>query len=142
MAEQLQFEILGHTADFRLRVIGKSLQELFANALKGMSSVIKSEDAFDKQRELTARREIEVGSIDLPALLVDFLNEVLYLTDTTGEVFRDVNFRKFSDIQLEAELFGEKVEEFDKDIKAATHHAIEIKKRPDGYLETTIIFDI
>lgn len=73
---------------------------------------------------------------------MDFLSEVLYQSQINHAVFPEVKFLKFSDIELEAEIFGSEVDIFDEDIKAVTYHELEIKKSPSGGFETIIVFDI
>ncbi|MBI1974838.1 MAG: archease [Parcubacteria group bacterium] len=135
------FEILGHTADLRLRVTGKTEEELFRNALRGMAS-IQSPQASKPISPKAKKREVKVQSPDVSALLIDFLNEVLYLSNVSKEVYVDVAFSKFSGIELEGELSGVPVEKFDKDIKAATYHEAEVKQNEEGFYEATVIVDI
>lgn len=131
------FEILGHTADVRLRVTGRTVEELFRNALRGMSSVIKS-----GAKGEVSKREVEVHSQDQTALLVDFLNEVLYMSNINKEVYTDIAFRKLGEVSLIGELSGAPISEFDEDIKAVTYHEAEIVKSPEGLFEVTLVFDI
>ncbi len=135
----MTFEILSHTADLRMRISGRNYEELFKAALLGMSRILK-------ERELKTvkkiKRVIKVSSLDYNALLVDFLNKVLYESQTRKEIYFDVKFKKLLPKLLEAEIFGSKIARFDEDIKAVTYHEMEVKKRPDGFLETIIIFDI
>jgi len=69
------YEILQHTADVRLRVTASSLEELFADALRGLMEVMGAPVGAHSVRPET--EEIELDSVDLTALLVDFLNEAL-----------------------------------------------------------------
>ena len=140
--QPLPFEIRGHTADLRLYASGKTKEELFSNMILGMSGILKSTFVEESEEELLSRREVTIDSADLAALLVDFLNEVLYLSNTNKEVYRKVDFVAFSDTHLEAELSGKEVEGFDEDIKAATYHEVEVKQGKDGFWEATVILDI
>ncbi len=132
-----KYKILPHPADVKVQAFGKTREELFANAMAGMMEVLKSE-----RKTQSVKRKIGVKSLDLNALLVDFLSEVLYLIQTNKEVYSDVKFIKFSDKELECELTGNKVESFGEDIKAVTYHGLEIKKNKKGLYEATILFDI
>ncbi len=134
-----RYEILEHPADLKIRVFGETKESLFLNATIGMAENMKSEI---KEPEEKIKREIKIKSPDLPALLVDFLNEVLYLSHTNKEIYGNIKFKKFSETQLEAELFGQKVERFNEDIKAATYHQLDIHQEEGGIWETTILFDI
>lgn len=133
-----RYEILPHTADVRIKVFGKTKKELFCNALLGMAEVFGA----DLKEGGAKKRIVNVKSSDPAALLVDFLNEVLYLTQVNKEVYTKVKIIKFSNTDIKAEIFGKKVERFSEDIKAATYHNLKISKTDKGLFETEIIFDI
>jgi len=153
-----RFEILEHKADLKIRAFGKTKEELFLSMLKGMAGGLRPKiknHLIAKQLPTVHTRQgakrlvrkakiknIKIKSLDLAALLVDFLSEVLYLTQVNREVYNGVKFNKFSDTKLEAELLGQKVERFDEDIKAVTYHQLDIRQRRDGIWEATVLFDI
>jgi len=133
-----RYQILPHPADLKIKVFGKDKKELFLNALFALGQNQKPEI---EKPEKKVKRKIKIESPDISALLVDFLSEVLYLSQTKKEVYFGANFKKFSDQKLEAEIFGKKVERFGEDIKAVTYHGLEIAKK-DNLWEATILFDI
>lgn len=133
-----RYEILEHTGDAKIRVFGKTKEELFLNAMLGMIAVLRPKIKNKK----TKIKNIKVEAADLNALLVDFLSEVNYLVQTNLEVYNSAKFIKFSDTGLEVELSGQKVKEFGEEIKAVTYHGLEIVQNPQGFWEATIIFDI
>jgi len=139
------YKILEHPADVRVQAFGKTKEELFLNAVLGMNEILKSKappiwraGAGQKSKVV---RKIKVKSIDLNALLVDFLSEVLCQIQTNKEIYNKIGFKEFKDDELEAELFGNKIESFGEDIKAATYHNLKIEQRNDLY-EATILFDV
>lgn len=134
----MNYEILEHTADIKIRAFGKDRKELFLNMLKGILSVIGNETEGKK----TNVRKIKIESVDFKALLVDFLNEALYQGQINGEVYIDVNFIEFTDTKIKGELMGKKVNRFKEDIKAATYHNLELRERQDGMWEAVVIFDV
>lgn len=133
-----KFEILEHKADLKIRVFGKTKEELFENALFGMETCLRPEIAVAGE----TKKEIKIKSPDLPALLVDFLNEILYLNQVNEEIYNKVRFIKFSDIELRAELSARPVERFGEDIKAVTYHGLEAGQTKDGSWEAIVLFDI
>ena len=134
----MPYEILPHTADVRLKASGKTPEELFSEALKGMMTIAKP--AIKNSAE-SARRHISVVSSDQTALLIDFLNEALSLSQINKEAYTSARFSRFSETELEGELEG-KSAVFGEDIKAATYHGAEIIKTGRGGYEVTILFDI
>jgi SHS2 domain-containing protein len=133
-----KYEILDHRADLKIRVFGKTKEELFLNMLLGMNAGLRPET----NKQMPAKRNIYIHSQDFSTLLVDFLNEVLYLIQVHKEVYTNLKFIKFTNKELKAELLGQKVESFGEDIKAATYHDLDIHQREDGIWEATVLFDI
>jgi len=137
------FEILDHTADVRLRAIGKTPKDLFRHALEGLFSFVREETHGDgKHPPRAVHRDIVVDGSGGTALLVNFLNEALYFGNVHYEVYRDINIFHLSEKKLEGELRGESVARFDEDVKAVTHHGAAISKNSDGFYEVTFILDI
>jgi len=132
-----KYEILEHRADLKIRAFGKNKEELFLNMLLGMCESQRTKVLPEK-----VKREIKISSPELSSLLVDFLSEVLYLTQVNKEVYSEVNFKKFIDTEIEAELLGQKVESFGEDIKAVTYHSLDIHQKKDGIWEATVLFDV
>jgi len=134
-----KYEILEHPADLKIRAFGKTKEELFFNMMIGMNENMKPEI---KEPIEKTKRNIKIESPDLDSLFVDFLSEVLYLSQANKEIYFDVKFIKFTDTEIEAELFGQKVERFNEDIKAVTYHQLDARQREDSTWEATILFDI
>jgi len=132
-----KFEILEHKADLKIKAFGKDKKELFLNMLLGMNAGLQPEI-----KAQNVKRKIKIISIDLPTLLVDFLSEVLYQTQVNKEIYNNVKFSKFTDVEIEAEISGQKVGRFGEDIKAVTYHNLEVKQKEDGTWEAIVLFDI
>jgi len=133
-----KYEILEHKADLKIKAFGKTKEELFKNMLLGM---VKSQKPEIKDKEKT-KREIKIKSVDLATLLVDFLNEILYLNQVNKEIYFKVKFEKFTNNEIKAELTGQRVKRFGEDIKAATYHNLEIKQNKNKNWEGIVLFDI
>jgi len=134
-----KFEILEHKADLKIRVFGKTKEELFENAMLGMFKAAK----YETTKQLTTKRQkIEISSLDLPSLLVDFLSEVLYLVETKKLVFEKVEFKKFTENEIEANLIGKPLKRMGVHIKGVTYHDLDIHQEKDGTWQATVLFDI
>jgi SHS2 domain-containing protein len=132
---------LPHTADLAWRLWGASLPELFENAGRALSATLTD------RRYLRGRvtREVSLTSIDREALLVDWLNHLLYLFDVDGFLGRDFQVELLTDERLEARVTGES---FDPNrhpertaVKAATFHQLVIVPVKDGW-EATVVLDL
>jgi len=133
-----KFEILEHKADLKIRAFGKTKEELFLNMLLGMVSGLRPKVKSQKSKV----KSIQIKSLDLEALLVDFLSEALYFSQVNKEIYRNIKFQKFTDKELEGELIGQKIERFGEDIKAVTYHGLDIHQEKDGIWQATVLFDI
>jgi len=143
----MNYEVLEHVGDAKIRAFGKTKEELFLHAMLGMNALLKPRIT---NRESRIKRAIHITSTDTNALLVDFLSEVNYLREVHGEVYDKARFTRFSDtpsanseqVGLEGELEGVRVEGFGEDIKAVTFHDLDIHKNRKGLWETVVVFDI
>ena len=133
------FEILEHQTDLKIKAFGKNLKEVFRNSMIAMVESMRPEIDFSFKK--TFQRKIKIKSFDLDSLLVDFLNEILYLIQTNKEIYKKIEFLKFKKFEIEANLYGEKVKRFGLEIKAATYHDLEIKRTKDGWY-AIVLFDI
>jgi SHS2 domain-containing protein len=133
----MRFEEIEHTADRAFRVQGRTFAELLENAARAMSSL----DGLGPSGEPSVVRTIEVEGIDRETLLVNWLNEILYLEQTRGEAYDRFQILESSNLRLHARLDGRQSGGWVSHIKAATFHDLAIKQTPEG-LEGTIVFDV
>lgn len=134
----MDYEILEHTADLRMKARGETLRELFLHAMQGMTEAMKPERAPGATQ---TARPISVSSSSSENLLIDFLNEALSLGETNQELYRDITFEIFSDKELSGMLLGYPRTAIGREIKAATFHELSIREQ-DGMYEATIVFDV
>ncbi len=134
-----KFKILSHTADLKIRVFGKDKKEVFKNALIGMFKGARYERESKSQE---SEVKVEIKSQDLASLLVDFLSEVLYLSEVKHEVYYDIRFKKFFNKGLEGILLGKKLKRIGTQVKGVTYHDLDIHQREDGTWQATILFDV
>jgi SHS2 domain-containing protein len=128
-----------HTADLAWRIWGNNLSELFENAGRALSATLT--DIRSLRRRET--RQVSLESSDLEALLVDWLNHLLYLFDIDGFLGRDFQVVSLTAERLEAKVEGEI---FDPShhpsktaVKAATFHKLAIVPADDGWRATVVL---
>jgi SHS2 domain-containing protein len=123
-----RFEVIDHTADVGIMAYGNDLKEAFANSAYGMFSLMAD---LDGVREKVSRK-IDVHSTDREALLVDWLNELLYLFDVEHIIFKRFEITALSQKRLQAKVYGEKIDasrhQLKTAVKAATYHMLKIEK--------------
>jgi protein archease len=137
MSNQATFVEVEHTADWAIRVRGATLPELFVNAAIGMYSLVTDPSSVT----LTIECAIEVKGVDAEALLVNWLNELIYHTEMDSEVFGEFRIESFEPTHLRATVRAGRGLELKKQIKAVTFHNLQIVPTSSGY-EVTIVFDV
>ena len=118
-----------HTADWAIRVYGTTLPELFVNAATGMYSLMADASSVASLVE----REIAVKGVDAEALLVNWLNELLYHTEMDGEIFCEFCIQSFEQTRLRAVVKAGRGGALKKQIKAVTFHNLRITPADGGY---------
>lgn len=126
-----------HTADRALRVWGYELEDLFAGAAKGMYSLMADLDGL----VATDWREVRLEAWDRPSLLVDWLNELLFITEMEGFVFVDSRILTLDETLLVARAGGAAAPITKAHIKAATFHDLEFVRDGPGW-STVITLDV
>jgi len=132
-----------HTADRALWVWGNELSDLFAGAAQGMYSLMGDLEGLVATKWLT----IELAAWDREALLVDWLNELLFRTEIDGLMF--VDFRLDSlrgspeppSASLVAHVGAVHAPVTKAHIKAATFHDLALVQEDVGW-STVITFDV
>jgi len=133
-----KYEILEHPAELRLKIYGKTLEELFSNAAEAMADTLATSDK--RQAQKTEKENLKIQSVDTNSLLVDFLSEILAKSQINKCVYC-VSKLKTQNSKLEAKLLGFSVDHFDEDIKAVTYQDLNIQKIDDTW-QTVLVFDI
>lgn len=143
-----KYEILEHTADLKIKVFGKDKEELFENAMVGMFGAAEYETVVGSE---IIKREIKIYAHDFSSLLVDFLSELLYLSEVNQEVYEAIEFKAFKEdttklnsdrFSLKVILSGRKLNNRNILIKGVTYHDLNIYQLKDGSWEAVILFDI
>ena len=135
------FEVLDHTADTGIIAYGADVRELFSNAALALFSLITETASVEEKLHLN----LKVCSEDKDSLLVEWLNELIYLFDVKHILFSRFEIESLTHNELKATCYGE---EFDQrkhqiktGVKAATYHMLKLDKNSDGY-RARVILDI
>ena len=121
------FTLLEHTADVGVAATGQTLGEALAWAAKGMLSIIYDLDTVVVRDCLS----VSVASRDREALVVDWLNELLYQYEAQDFLTKECQVTLEEDgTRLEARCWGETLDPARHRIltvvKAATYHQLEV----------------
>ena len=143
----MSYKFLEHTGDTAVEIHAADEVELFRDGARALLDILVDQEhgkPVEKKKTLPLRLEAE----DAESLLVDYLNELIFLFDSRSFLCVDVDCEQVrieKPSQIVATLRGES---FDPErhhslteVKAATFHDMEIHKTPAG-LWTTLVFDL
>ena len=151
------FEFVEHTADLAVRLRARALTGVFAAAAAAFTEAVTDGGTVRAVEE----RRVRLSAAELELLLVDWLNELLFLFETEEFLAREADVEITSAVAdighardaggpgdgylMSARVRGER-RDADRHplkvlIKGITYHGLHIVRTADGY-ETTVIFDI
>jgi SHS2 domain-containing protein len=128
-----------HTADVQIEVEADSLEELFEGSLEGMNSILKENipDTVEEKESI----EIDITSLDVRTLLIDFLSEVLTDSYVKKKIFTRIEFLELKTHFIKANIYGIAVDSFDDELKALNYHMAKVEKSPSGKWKANIVFE-
>lgn len=137
-----KYRFLEHTADIKFMAWGKTLEKLFENSAFALANFLsKGQDIQNK-----IKKKFKITGKDYEELLYNFIDGIVYLLD--AENFIAVKTRvkiinKKGKIELEASVYGDKVENYENldYIKSATYSEMYVKKIPEGW-EAQAVVDV
>ena len=133
------YETFDHTADVGIRVSAPDLATLFAEAAKGLLSLLVEDiDSVEPKEEKLIRLE----ESDLEYLLFDWLRELLYLYDAQYFLVCECKVSLEAGI-LQAKIVGESCDpvrhRLAHEVKAITSHGLVVIKESEGYRAEFIV---
>jgi len=135
----MSYEELEHTADIRLRFRTPDLPSLFSEAAEALMKIM-----YHDPRPGPVRREVRLEGEDTEDLLVDFLSEVLFLSEVESEVYSSARVTLSGpsvSALLEGEPFDPERHRAGTEVKGISRSGFKIVKDDEGYL-LDIIFDV
>ena len=140
----MAFQSLDHTADIGIEVRAASAEELFSEALRGMTDCVT--DLAKVENRLA--RDVAVEAAELDALMVEWLSEGVYrlevedllLKDATVELDRSAEGWKLV-ARVKGETFDSTRHPLKVPIKGVTYHQLVVEQREQGWF-ARVIFDI
>ncbi len=133
----MSFEEIEHTADRAFRVRGRDLSDLLVNAARAMHAL----EGIPSTGEKCAKRELEVEGIDAESLLVNWLNEILFVEQQQQGVCEEFDIYEMNGFHLRASVEARKCSGYHSCIKAVTFHNLKVRETPAG-LEAEVVVDV
>ena len=139
------FELLEHTADVGIRARGPTLEEAFEQATLGLAEV---QGALAPGREgvlgLGERVAVQVSAPDPGALLVDWLNEVLWLAETRQAAVAGVRVERVAAAVASGSVVLDSGGPAPDGtfVKAVTYHRLRVEPDPEGGWLVEVYLDV
>ena len=140
------FELLEHTADDGIRARAATLEEAFEHATEGLAEVLgalapgRSPGASEPGEPVP----VEVTAPDPGGLLVDWLNEVLWLLETSRAGLAAVRVERAGDgvASGSVELAAGGPDPDGTFVKAVTYHRLRVEPDPGGGWLLEVYLDV
>lgn len=141
------FELVDHTADIGLKIYGKTKEELFINAARGMFYLVTGSLVTPiNDKSLTKYYTIESQASNITDLIVNWLNDLLYIHVTEFVIFDDYIIHNMTEEMITAQAEAIKIKDSPnqvlQEIKAVTYHNLCIYQNQNGRWVANIVFDI
>ncbi|MDA8175393.1 MAG: archease [Nitrospiraceae bacterium] len=137
----MPYEQIEVTGDAGIKACGATVEEAFAAAAEGFYSLLTDTEKIRKEKTI----EVKAKGDNPESLLVNFLNELVFIFDTKGMLGKKVAVSSLGNGAIAATISGE---EFDPErhprgllVKAATYHNLKVESK-NGQWELEVIFDI
>ena len=125
-----------HVGEVQIRIDAPTLAELFAEAGRALAELFLEEPRPDAVRE---SEEVTVQATDREALLAEWLNELIFRSETRHCAFDDLQVTRISDRELQARIAGVRIGNPRVAVKAATLHGLRIREEPGGCTATVVL---
>ena len=131
-------EFLDHISETVLSLRAATLPSLLEEGARALGGIEQAGIAGTAERMV---RPLAVESTDAAGLLVDFLNELIWLCETESATPRDARVRLTGPASLEADVALERLAAKPSLVKAATRHGVTVESSPGGW-EARVTLDV
>jgi len=135
---QAWHELREHTGEIVLRVRAPSLNGLFVEAARGLAELSLGRQ---QARPSGSPRTLSLEARDPAALLVDWLNELIYLAETERWVALEFEGVEASSTTLRLQARGATLDRAPSLVKAATLHGLHLVHE-NGLVQADVILDV
>jgi SHS2 domain-containing protein len=138
-----KYQFLEHTADAKFQAFGRSLEEAFINAAYATVSLMWDRGKIERK----IQRTVKVEGRDLEQLLVNFLEEILYLLDSQMFLLHSIDKIQIHGVAemyvLECLFLGDVCGKHYRpfgDVKAITYNEMEI--HTNDFFMVQVVVDV
>jgi SHS2 domain-containing protein len=125
-----------HTGEVLLKVTARTLPQLFEQAGRALAELMAEQWTDDP---VGANELVVVQALDQEALLVEWLNELVFRSETRERVYPHLKVIEVDHCELQAQIRGAVPNPLRTAVKAATYHRLKIAPTADGYTATVLL---
>jgi SHS2 domain-containing protein len=133
-------ERIAHTAELALRLEADSQAEVYAEACRALGAMLREETGSTPVGK-NVSRTVAVDAVDADALLVDLLNELIYLAETERWAPSAVQAVDWAPTRVALRVAGAHLRGVPSRIKSATHHGLALRHLGERWV-AEVIFDV
>jgi SHS2 domain-containing protein len=116
------YEWRSHTAEIELAIEADTEEQVFADALAAFAELVSLDG-----NGAAARRDVALEAADRASLLVEWLQELIFLADTESFIAERADDLRLEDTSIKATLVGRQAP-FEPLVKAATYHGLQFER--------------
>jgi SHS2 domain-containing protein len=129
------FRWVEHTAELELEIEAPTTEAVFEEALAALAELVRDGDGSPTTWKIALEAD------DLPMLLVDWLQELIYLGETKGFVPERIASLELEESRLDATVEGHAGEPRHL-VKAVTLHRLHLRPDDEGGWRARVVLDV
>jgi protein archease len=126
-----------HTGEVRVRLSAPTFEGLLVEAGQALAELLADEPP----GELQAAERVELRDVDRAALLVHWVDELIFLSETRKRIYSWFQVVSASEREVVAEVRGWPASRVRTAVKAATFHGLVVTEGPGG-LSAEVVLDV
>lgn len=127
-----------HPGEVRLRIEATTLAGVFEEAARALAELMLGQGGSEPPGP---DETVHVEAADAASLLVNWLNELVFLSETKKRIYTQVSVMAVTERQVEAKLRGVYPESLRTEVKAATLHGLRLE-HVAGLYSATVVLDV
>lgn len=132
----MSYEFLDHTSDIGVRVKSTSFESAFKESAYALLHIIFGKDVLENLQSHGETENISISGIDRESLLINYLNEILYLIDAKNIYPTRIRIKITAEnnlsFEFEKNYFELENHPINLYVKAVTYHQLKIVSEVDN----------
>ena len=135
----MSYKLTEHTGEMEMELSASTIIGLYEEAAVAVSKEMLPEGAFGGDPPGPKQRDIEITAKDDEALLVELLNEIVYLADSDHFACDAASVNTHKGGTLTCTLNGWVSDTTQSQVKAATYHRLKVERKNDNWYARVVL---